>query len=107
VAGNHAWRHLFKSMARHLKMDREVEGFITGHRPKNSNAGHDYGDRWVQTMSAEIEMYPRFDIPALKAIPAPHKRVRRTNAEAAAARAREGEAQDSTCDAICCNRVVE
>jgi hypothetical protein len=107
VAGNHAWRHLFKSMARHLKMDREVEGFITGHRPKNSNAGHDYGDRWVQTMSAEIEMYPRFDIPALKVIPAPHKRVRRTNAEAAAARAREGEAQDSACDAICCNRVVE
>jgi integrase len=35
---NHAWRHLFKSVARHMKMDREVEGFITGHRPKDSNA---------------------------------------------------------------------
>jgi hypothetical protein len=68
-------------------MDREVEGFITGHRPKDSTAGHDYGDRWVATMAAEIEKYPRFEIPALKATPAPHKRVRRTNAEVAAARA--------------------
>jgi site-specific recombinase XerD len=87
VQPNHAWRHLFKSMARHLKMDREVEGFITGHRPKDSNAGHDYGDRWVKTMAAEIEKYPRFDIPALKSVPAPHKRHRRTNAEVAKAKA--------------------
>ena len=45
VKPNHAWRHLFKSVARDVAMDREVEGFITGHRPKNSNAGNDYGDR--------------------------------------------------------------
>jgi hypothetical protein len=42
-------------------MDREVEGFITGHRPKDSNAGNDYGDRWIRTMSAEIEKYPLQD----------------------------------------------
>jgi hypothetical protein len=87
VQPNHAWRHLFKSMARHLKMDREVEGFITGHRPKDSNASNDYGDRWVKTMAAEIEKYPRFKIPALKTAPAPHKRHRRTNAEVAEAKA--------------------
>jgi integrase len=34
VAPNHGWRHRFKSVARHVHMDREVEGFITGHRPK-------------------------------------------------------------------------
>jgi hypothetical protein len=54
---NHAWRHLFKSVARDVRMDREVEGFITRHRPKDSNAGNDYGDRWIRTMSAEIEKY--------------------------------------------------
>ncbi|PSO21510.1 hypothetical protein C7G42_07685 [Bradyrhizobium sp. MOS003] len=66
-------------------MDREVEGFITGHRPKNANAGHDYGDRWVATMAAEIEKYPRYKIAALKKAPAPHKRQRRTPAQLAAA----------------------
>jgi hypothetical protein len=67
-------------------MDREVEGFITGHRPKNSNAGNDYGDRWIRTMSAEIERYPRFKIAALKESPGPHKRRRRTDPEVAAAK---------------------
>ncbi|GAA0005879.1 hypothetical protein BRDID11002_58830 [Bradyrhizobium diazoefficiens] len=88
VKPNHGWRHLFKSVARDVRMDREVEGFITGHRPKDSNAGNDYGDRWIKTMSAEIERYPRFKIAALDKPAAPHKRNRRTNAEVA--RAKEG-----------------
>ncbi|MHC4053329.1 site-specific integrase [Bradyrhizobium sp. 25ACV] len=55
VKPNHGWRHLFKSVARHVGMDCEVEGlFITGHRPKDSNAGNDYGDPWIETMAAEI-----------------------------------------------------
>jgi integrase len=62
VQPSHAWRHLFKSTARHVGMDREVEGFITGHRPKDSGASAGYGDRWVATMSAEIEKYPRFAV---------------------------------------------
>ncbi|MGY4464672.1 hypothetical protein ACVWWK_000354 [Bradyrhizobium sp. LB9.1b] len=65
VKPNHAWRHLFKSVARHVKMDREVEAFITGHRPKDANAGIEYGDPWVKTMYNEIERYPRFQIEAL------------------------------------------
>lgn len=88
VKPNHAWRHLFKSVARHVRMDREVEGFITGHRPKDANAGNDYGDRWINTMAAEIEKYPRFRIIALKKQPAPHKRHRRTAAEVSAAKAK-------------------
>jgi integrase len=85
VKPNHAWRHLFKSVARHVTMDREVEGFITGHRPKNSTAGNDYGDRWIKTMSAEIEKYPRFQIAVLRQSAAPRKRHQRTNAEVDAA----------------------
>jgi hypothetical protein len=87
VKPNHGWRHLFKSVARDVGMDREVEGFITGHRPKGSNAGNDYGDRWIKTMSAEIEKYPRFEIAALRKHPTAHKRHRRTVAEVAAAKA--------------------
>jgi site-specific recombinase XerD len=81
IKPNHGWRHAFKSLARRIPMDREVEGHITGHRPKDSNSGFDYGDRWAETMSIEIEKYPAFRIPALKAPPAPHKRVRRTRAQ--------------------------
>lgn len=91
VQPNHGWRHLFKSVARHVHMDREVEGFVIGHRPKDANAGHDYGDRWAATMSAEVEKYPRFDIPALKAPSAPHKRRRRTNFDVAVAKAAKEE----------------
>ncbi|MET4322581.1 DUF6538 domain-containing protein [Bradyrhizobium sp. RT5a] len=86
VKPNHAWRHLFKSMARHLKMDREVEAFITGHRPKDANAGIEYGDPWVKTLSNEIERYPKFEIESLGKPPVAHKRHRRSNAEVAAAK---------------------
>lgn len=91
IKPNHGWRHVFKSMARHVAMDREVEGFITGHRPKDAGSGNDYGDHWVQTMSAEIEKYPRYDIPALNQPPIPHKRRRRTDFDVAVAKAAKEE----------------
>jgi hypothetical protein len=84
VQPNHGWRHRFKSVARHVEMDREVEGFITGHRPKRQGASPDYGDRWVETMANEIEKYPRYRIEALMRPQLPHKRVRRTAQQIAA-----------------------
>jgi site-specific recombinase XerD len=91
IKPSHGWRHVFKSMARHVGMDREVEGFITGHRPKDAGSGNDYGDHWVQTMSAEIEKYPRYDIPALYQPPVLHKRRRRTDFDVAVAKAAKEE----------------
>jgi len=76
VAPNHAWRHLFKAVARHVEMDREVEGFITGHG--SGSISERYGPRWPKTLAKAVNMYPRFRIAALKERPAPHKRVRRT-----------------------------
>jgi hypothetical protein len=76
---NHAWRHLFKSMARHVGMDREVEGFITGHSTGKTSA--DYGPRWTKTLAQEIAKYPRFRIAALTQPATPHKRIRRTRAQ--------------------------
>lgn len=87
VKPNHGWRHVFKSMARHVEMDREVEGFITGHRPKDANSGNDYGDHWMLTMSKEIEKYPRYELSAFDQPPVPHKRRRRTNFDVAVAKA--------------------
>ncbi|MDN4987095.1 hypothetical protein QY049_28430 [Bradyrhizobium sp. WYCCWR 13022] len=87
VKPNHGWRHVFKSMARHVGMDREVEGFITGHRPKDANSGNDYGDPWMLTMSKEIEKYPRYELAAFDGPPVPHKRRRRTNFDVAVAKA--------------------
>jgi hypothetical protein len=83
VAPNHGWRHRFKSVARQVEMDREVEGFITGHRPKKAGSSPDYGDRWVKTMAKEIEKYPRYRIKALSRPQAPHKRSRRTREQIA------------------------
>jgi hypothetical protein len=79
---NHAWRHTFKSVARHVKMDREVEGLspATGRRAAHLTTT-------AATMAAEIEKYPPYKIPALKTAPAPHKRYRRTAAQLAAAEA--------------------
>jgi hypothetical protein len=54
------------------------------HRPKGG-ASHDYGDRHVAAMGAEIEKYPRYKIAALKKEPVPHKHRRRTVAQLAAA----------------------
>jgi integrase len=91
IKPNHGWRHVFKSMARHVGMDREVEGFITGHRPKDAGSGNDYGDRWIETMAAEIEKYPRYEIAALSHPPVPHKRRRRTDFDVAVAKAAKEE----------------
>jgi integrase len=83
VKPNHGWRHRFKSVARHVDMHPEVEKFITGHggsddRDVIAKVSMDYGDAWVKTLKKTIELYPRYDIAALNAPPAPHRRVRRT-----------------------------
>lgn len=47
----------------------------------------EYGDAWVKTLKKTIELYPRYDIPALHRPLAPHRRTRRTRAMIAADRA--------------------
>jgi len=88
---NHAWRHLFKSVSRHVQMHAEVERFITGHGGSDDPMIIDkvsmrYGDAWVATLKVAIEMYPKFEIAGLKLPPAPRKRTRRTPAQIAADR---------------------
>jgi integrase len=89
VKPNHAWRHRFKSVARHVEMHPEVEKFITGHGGSDdpdviAKVSMEYGDAWVKTLKKAIEMYPRYDIAALRVLPAPHRRVRRKREQIAA-----------------------
>lgn len=88
VSPNHAWRHRFKSVARHVHMHPDVESFITGHGGSDSEDERQkisikYGDKWVKTLSQAIEMYPRYKIAALSKPAEPHKRTRRTLAQIA------------------------
>lgn len=92
VKPNHGWRHRFKSVSRHVGMHPEVEAFITGHGGSDdpdeiSKVSMGYGDPWVKTLRKTIEMYPRYEIPALDVPPAPLRRVRRTSAQVAADKA--------------------
>lgn len=89
VKPNHGWRHRFKSVSREVGMHPEVEAFITGHGGSDDpdeikKVSLNYGDAWVKTLKKTIEMYPRYEISALDAPPAPLRRVRRTPAQIAA-----------------------
>ena len=89
VKPNHGWRHRFKSIARHVHMHTEVEKFITGHGGSDdpdsiAKVSMQYGDAWVKTLANAIEMYPRYDIAALRKTPVPLKRTRRSPAQIAA-----------------------
>jgi integrase len=82
VAPSHGWRHLFKSVSRHIEMNADIESFITGHSTGKTSAK--YGSRWTRTLLKEISKYPRFKIKALKEAPAPHVKTRRTPDQIAA-----------------------
>jgi hypothetical protein len=89
VKPNHGWRHRFKSVVRHVDMHPEVEKFITGHGGSDdpdviAKVSMEYGDAWVKTLKKAVEMYPRYDIAALRISPAPHRRVRRKREQIAA-----------------------
>nr|WP_162479018.1 DUF6538 domain-containing protein [Bradyrhizobium sp.]CUT16546.1 Integrase CDS [Bradyrhizobium sp.] len=60
VAPNHAWRHRFKTVARKVKMDREVRDAIQGHAPRTE--GEDYGEVPPDVMLPEILKYPKYEI---------------------------------------------
>jgi hypothetical protein len=95
VKPNHAWRHRFKSVARHLDMHPEVEKFITGHGGSDdpdviAKVSLEYGDAWVLPLKKAIEKYPRYENAALGA---PHRRARRRREQIAADRATKAAAR--------------
>jgi hypothetical protein len=76
VKPNHGWRHRFTSTSREVGMHPEVEAFITGHGGSDDpdeikKVSLRYGDAWVKTLKRMIEMYPRYEIAALREEPSP------------------------------------
>ncbi|MET4449492.1 hypothetical protein ABIB75_007806 [Bradyrhizobium sp. GM2.2] len=80
VQPNHGWRHLFRELSRGTEMKEEIVNYIVGHESRSGTSAR-YGKRKLSMLDAEMKKFPRFDVPALREEPAPHKRLRRTNAE--------------------------
>jgi len=73
VQPNHAWRHLFKSTGRYVKIPADALDAIQGHKPANEGAS--YGGYWPKLSYDYIKRFPRFEVEGLVAKP-PKKSVR-------------------------------
>lgn len=58
VQPNHAWRHLFKTLARDHGLDADAREAIPGHA--HGTEGRKYGSTEVPFLAGEIEKLPRF-----------------------------------------------
>ncbi|MBR2270673.1 hypothetical protein [Sphingobium sp.] len=57
---NHAWRHLFKTLARRAGIDLEIRDVIQWHAPRS--IGEQYGYWPIDVLAQAIEKMPRFGI---------------------------------------------
>jgi integrase len=64
VQPNHGWRHLFKAIARRVRMDPHARDAIQGHAPASEGEG--YAAPELPVLAEELARFPRFttDAPA-------------------------------------------
>jgi len=62
IQPNHAWRHLFKTLARRAGLDPEIRDVLQGHAPRS--IGEQYGDWPIDVLAEGVERLPKFDIGA-------------------------------------------
>jgi integrase len=60
VQPNHGWRHLFKTLGRRHRMERNVLNAIQGHVP--GDVADDYGEVEIAVKATEMERLPQFEI---------------------------------------------
>jgi integrase len=60
VQPNHAWRHRFKTIARDVRMDREIADRIQGHAPRTE--AEKYGEVSVKAIYREIRLIPKIEL---------------------------------------------
>lgn len=60
---SHAWRHLFTSLSRTHKMNKEARDYMMGSRSQ-TDAREGYGDWSPEVVDAEINKLPRFKVKA-------------------------------------------
>ncbi|WDR00866.1 integrase [Devosia sp. J2-20] len=58
---SHAWRHLFTSLSRTHKMNKEARDYMMGSRSR-TDAREGYGDWSPEVVDAEINKLPRFNV---------------------------------------------
>ncbi|MBO9589455.1 DUF6538 domain-containing protein [Devosia sp.] len=58
---SHAWRHLFTTLSRTYKMDKEARDYMLGSRSK-TDAREGYGDWSPEVVDAEVNKLPRFEV---------------------------------------------
>jgi integrase len=57
---NHAWRHLFTTLSRVHKMDKQARDYMLGSGKEDAREG--YGDWPPEALTPEIKKLPRFDV---------------------------------------------
>jgi integrase len=60
ISPNHAWRHLFKTIARRAGIEEGVRDAICGHSPRFTARGYEHvttGD-----MAEAIKLFPRYTV---------------------------------------------
>ena len=60
IKPNHAWRHLFKTLASDASIDERIADAIQGHAP--TTVSRNYGRVSVKAKAEAIERFPRFDL---------------------------------------------
>jgi integrase len=60
VQPNHAWRHLFKTIAREVEIQDTVMDAICGHAP--DTVGKSYGDVTIRAKAKGMTKFPRFQL---------------------------------------------
>jgi hypothetical protein len=58
---NHAWRHLFTTMSRSHKLDKEARDYMMGSRSQ-TDAREGYGEWPPMALKQEIDKLPRFEV---------------------------------------------
>jgi integrase len=61
ISPNHAWRHLFKTIARRARIEEGIRDAICGHAP--SSTARSYEHVTVEDMAEALKRFPPYDTP--------------------------------------------
>ena len=60
ISPNHAWRHLFKTIARSAGIEAKIRDAICGHAPRSTAESYEHAT--VEDMAEALEQLPRYSI---------------------------------------------
>jgi integrase len=60
ISPNHAWRHLFKTIARRAGIKAGIRDAICGHAPRSTAASYEHAT--VEDMAEALKRFPRYTV---------------------------------------------